>query len=143
MVTLTLPLYGMAPALSNCCVSRSVLRLWSAAALTSPKPETVPKANVRALHLLAPAPMKAGPTMAASDPTQQPTAPAALVERRTPSDGYRRATEAHRQAIRTFRVDPAIAEAVGRQTAAMRALSRRAFPEPVAEWNTSDGRRVG
>ncbi|MFF7146248.1 hypothetical protein ACFZB5_34595 [Streptomyces nodosus] len=30
------------------------------------------------------------------------------------------------------RVDPAIAEAVERQTAAMRELSRRAFPEPEA-----------
>ncbi|MFJ8697602.1 hypothetical protein [Streptomyces roseolilacinus] len=52
------------------------------------------------------------------------------MERHTPPDGYRRAIEAHRQAARTSRVDPAIAEAVERQTAAMRELSRRAFPEP-------------
>jgi hypothetical protein len=56
--------------------------------------------------------------------------PAAAVQRRTPPDGYRRAIEAHRQAARPSTVDPAIAEAVERQTAAMRALSRRAFPEP-------------
>ncbi|MFF4179547.1 hypothetical protein [Streptomyces sp. NPDC001750] len=52
------------------------------------------------------------------------------MERRTPPDGYRRAIEAHRQATRLSRTDPAIAEAVERQTAAMRELSRRAFPEP-------------
>ncbi|GHE94665.1 hypothetical protein GCM10018772_18400 [Streptomyces fumanus] len=54
----------------------------------------------------------------------------APVQRRTLPDGYRRAIMAHRQAVRPSRVDPAIAEAVDRQTAAMRELSRRAFPEP-------------
>ncbi|MGX1913570.1 hypothetical protein ACWIID_32725 [Streptomyces phaeochromogenes] len=52
------------------------------------------------------------------------------MERRTPPDGYRRAIEAHRQAAPPSRVDQGIAEAVERQTAAMRELSRRAFPEP-------------
>ncbi|MFL4909393.1 hypothetical protein ACJ6WF_40975 [Streptomyces sp. MMS24-I2-30] len=52
------------------------------------------------------------------------------MERRTPPDGYRRAIEAHRQAARTSRVDLHIAEAVERQTAAMRELCSRAFPEP-------------
>ncbi|QKZ18626.1 DciA family protein [Streptomyces chartreusis] len=103
---------------------------WSAPKLIAAANETVPKANVRALHVLVPAPMKADLTMAAADPAPQPTTSAAPVERRTPPDGYRRAIEAHRQAARTSRVDPAIAEAVERQTAAMRALSRRAFPEP-------------
>jgi hypothetical protein len=100
---------------------------WSAPKLIAAANETVPKANVRALHVLAPATVKAGPTTAAAAPAPQPTAP---VERRTPPDGYRRAIEAHRQAARTSGVDPAIAEAVERQTAAMRELSRRAFPEP-------------
>ncbi|MEW2134637.1 DUF721 domain-containing protein [Streptomyces sp. NPDC005435] len=103
---------------------------WSAPKLIAAANETVPKANVRALHVLAPAPIKAGPTTVAADPASQPTAPTAPVEPRTPPDGYRRAIEAHRQAARTSRVDPAIAEAVERQTAAMRELSRRAFPEP-------------
>ncbi|WP_308406125.1 hypothetical protein [Streptomyces naphthomycinicus] len=49
--------------------------------------------------------------------------PAAPVERRTPPEGYRRAIEAHRQAARPSLADPGIAEAVERQTAAMRALS--------------------
>ncbi|MYU23529.1 hypothetical protein [Streptomyces sp. SID8352] len=52
------------------------------------------------------------------------------MERRPPPDGYRRAIEAHRQAAPPSRVDPGIAEAVERQTRAMRELSRRAFPEP-------------
>ncbi|MFE2556549.1 DUF721 domain-containing protein [Streptomyces sp. NPDC059352] len=103
---------------------------WSAPKLIAAANETVRGANVRALHVLAPAPVKADPVAAAADPAPQPTAPAALVERRTPPDGYRRAIEAHRQAARTSRVDPAIAQAVERQTAVMRALSSRAFPEP-------------
>ncbi|MEU6672246.1 hypothetical protein [Streptomyces sp. NPDC046727] len=56
--------------------------------------------------------------------------PAAPAPRPAPSDGYRRAIEAHRQAAPPSRADPAIAQAVERQTAAMRELSRRAFPEP-------------
>ncbi|MBH1937832.1 DUF721 domain-containing protein [Streptomyces sp. AV19] len=104
---------------------------WSTPKLIAAANETVPKANVRALHILAPAPMKAGLPAAAADPAPQPTAPAAPVERRTPPDGYRRAIEAHREAARPSRVDPAIAAAVERQTAAMRELSRRAFPEPA------------
>ncbi|MYW47291.1 hypothetical protein [Streptomyces sp. SID161] len=47
-----------------------------------------------------------------------------------PAKGYCRAIEAHRQAARPSLADPGIAEAVERQTAAMRALNRRAFPEP-------------
>ncbi|MFH7340561.1 hypothetical protein [Streptomyces sp. KHY 26] len=70
-----------------------------------------------------------GPAAAAADPTP-PTVPATPAQRRTPPDGYRRAIEAHRQAARPSTVDPAVAEAVERQTAAMRELSRRAFPEP-------------
>ncbi|MFA0845491.1 DciA family protein [Streptomyces rochei] len=102
---------------------------WSAPKLVAAANEKVRGANVRTLHVLAPAPVKTGPATAADDPAPQ-TVPAAPVQRRTPPDGYRRAIEAHRQAVRPSRVDPAIAEAVERQTAAMRELSRRAFPEP-------------
>ncbi|MFF9403823.1 DUF721 domain-containing protein [Streptomyces sp. NPDC014744] len=105
---------------------------WIAPKLIAAANEKVPEANVRALYVLAPAPMRAGPTAAAADPAPQPATPAAPVQRRTPPDGYRRAIEAHRQDARPSRVDPAIAEAVERQTAAMRELSRRAFPEPDA-----------
>ncbi|MFB6990281.1 hypothetical protein ACFCZT_37740 [Streptomyces sp. NPDC056230] len=69
--------------------------------------------------------MKVGPATATVDPPPQPAAPAAPVERRTPPDGYRRAIEAHRQAAPPSRVDPGIAQAVERRTAAMRELSRR------------------
>ncbi|MEU7151267.1 DUF721 domain-containing protein [Streptomyces sp. NPDC045456] len=84
----------------------------------------VPDANVRALHGLAPAPVKRGPA------TTEAALPAVPVERRPSPDGYRRAIEAHRQAAPPSRVNPAIAKAMERQTKAMRELSRRAFPEP-------------
>jgi hypothetical protein len=103
---------------------------WIAPKLIAAANERVRDANVRALHVLAPAPVKAGPAMAAVDPIPQTAPPAVSVQRRTPPDGYRLAVEAHRQAARPSRVDPDIAEAVERQTAAMRELSRRAFPEP-------------
>ncbi|WP_374101880.1 DciA family protein [Streptomyces sp. MC1] len=103
---------------------------WSAPKLVAAANAKVRGANVRTLHVLAPAPVKAGPATATAAPTP-PTAPATPVQRRPPpDDGYRRAIEAHRQPVRPSRADPAIAEAVERQTAAMRELSRRAFPEP-------------
>ncbi|MGW2107649.1 DUF721 domain-containing protein [Streptomyces sp. NPDC001948] len=106
---------------------------WSAPKLIAAAKVRVPDANVRALHVLAPAPVKTGPiTTAAAAPAAapQPALPAVPVERLPPPDGYRRAIEAHRQAAPPSRVDPGIAEAVERQTKAMRELSRRAFPEP-------------
>ncbi|OEJ21786.1 hypothetical protein AR457_40850 [Streptomyces agglomeratus] len=103
---------------------------WSAPKLIAAANERVPNANVRALHILAPAPVKAGPATAATEPDPQPTAPAVPVQRQAPPEGYRLAVEAHRAAARPSRVDPGIAQAVERQTAAMRELSRRAFPEP-------------
>lgn len=48
--------------------------------------------------------------------------------RATALDGYRRALAAH-QEMAPSRVDTAIADAVERQKAAMRALSARAFPK--------------
>lgn len=105
---------------------------WSAPKLIAAANGRVPNANVRALHVLAPAPMKAGPATVVAEPAPKPTAPAATVERRTPPDGYRRALEAHRETVVPSRVDPGIAQAVERQNQAMRELSRRAFPEPPA-----------
>ncbi|MER6199958.1 hypothetical protein ABT234_21630 [Streptomyces sp. NPDC001586] len=58
------------------------------------------------------------------------TPPAAPVQRRTQPDGYRRAIEAHRAAAPPRQADSGIAEAVQRQSAAMRELILRAFPEP-------------
>ncbi|MEU6594089.1 hypothetical protein ABZ923_33595 [Streptomyces sp. NPDC046881] len=102
---------------------------WSAPKLVAAANEKVRGTNVRTLHVLAPAFVKAGPATATADPAPL-TVPAAPMQRRIPPDGYHRAIEAHRQAARPPRVDPAIAQAVERQTAAMRELSRRAFPEP-------------
>jgi pyruvate-formate lyase len=52
--------------------------------------------------------------------------------RDTASPGYQQALTAHQAVAPTRHVDPGIAEAVERQTRAMRELSRRAFPEPEA-----------
>jgi predicted nucleic acid-binding Zn ribbon protein len=83
---------------------------------------------VRALSILppgsvlAPEPADAGPAPAAA-----PTGPERT--RQTASDGYRRALAAHQAVAPPRRIDPAIAEAAERQMAAMRALSRKAFPD--------------
>ncbi|MFK0182375.1 DciA family protein [Streptomyces xanthochromogenes] len=82
---------------------------------------------VSALRILPPG---AVPMPDRTDVAPEQAVPAVPVERRPPPDGYRRAIEAHRQAAPPSRVDPGIAEAVERQTRAMRELSRRAFPEP-------------
>ncbi|MFF5188739.1 DUF721 domain-containing protein [Streptomyces sp. NPDC000345] len=103
---------------------------WSAPKLITAANAKVPDANVRTLHVLPPTPGKASPAKAAAAAGPQPTMPAMPSPRPAPPDGYHRAIEAHRQAAPPSRVDPAIAQAVERQTAALRALSRRAFPEP-------------
>ncbi|MCZ4101033.1 DciA family protein [Streptomyces sp. H39-C1] len=105
---------------------------WSAPKLIAAANAVVSGANVRAVHVLAPAPVKAGPDTAPAAPDPQPAGPPAPVQRRTPPDGYRRALEAHRQAAPPPRVDAGIAAALERQNAAMRELSRQAFPEPPA-----------
>ncbi|MFK0182164.1 DUF721 domain-containing protein [Streptomyces xanthochromogenes] len=104
---------------------------WSAPKLIAVANQRVQGANVRAVHVLAASAVKAGPgTTVAADPDPQPSAPTAPVPRRTPPEGYRRAIEAHRQVAVPSRVDSGIADAVERQTRAMRELSRRAFPDP-------------
>ncbi|MEV5567869.1 DUF721 domain-containing protein, partial [Streptomyces sp. NPDC052196] len=86
---------------------------------------------VRTLRILPP-----GALPAAQSPDAEPAAASApsgpVRVRETASDGYRRALAAHQEVVRPSRMDPGIAEAVERQTAAMRELSRRAFPEPPA-----------
>lgn len=83
---------------------------------------------VRALKILAPSTV---PTREPADSEPEPAAAPAgpPPTRETASDGYRRALAAHQEAAPPSRVDPHIAEAVERQTAATRELSRRAFPE--------------
>nr|WP_237532920.1 DciA family protein [Streptomyces sp. SID8352] len=83
---------------------------------------------VRALRILAPGTVAVPePSDAGPEPATAPAGPPRT--RETASDGYRRALAAHQEAAPPSRVDPHIAEAVERQTAAMREL-RRAFPEP-------------
>ncbi|MFI5726796.1 DciA family protein [Streptomyces cyaneofuscatus] len=69
---------------------------WSAPKLIAAANERVSGANVRALHVLAPAPVKAGPATAAAEVAPQPTAPVAPVQRPDPPEGYREAIAAHR-----------------------------------------------
>ncbi|MEU6053133.1 hypothetical protein ABZ829_22200 [Streptomyces xanthochromogenes] len=92
--------------------------------------EQVQGAKVRAVRVLAPASVKTDPATAAATSTTRPAPPVVPADRRPPPEGYRRAIEAHRKAFRPSQLDPAIAAAMERQTAAMRELSRRAFPAP-------------
>ncbi|GAA2523897.1 DciA family protein [Streptomyces longisporus] len=85
-----------------------------------------------AVHTIRVLPAGAAPAPPATKPTPAPAArPEALVQtRETKSAGYRKALAAHQSAAPPSRIDPGIAEAVDRQTRALRELSRRAFPDP-------------
>ncbi|MER8193504.1 hypothetical protein ABTY00_05990 [Streptomyces microflavus] len=74
-------------------------------------------ANVRTLHVLAPAPARAGPATAAAAPAPQPTAPAAPTQRVDPPQGYREAIAAHRATRNNTRqyTSPEIQAAAERQ----------------------------
>ncbi|MDL5206646.1 DciA family protein [Streptomyces sp. ALI-76-A] len=91
--------------------------------------ESAGRTVVRSLRILAPGAVPV-PEPADVDPEPEAAPAGPPRTRETASDGYRRALAAHQEAARPSRVDPHIAEAVERQTAAMRELSRRAFPEP-------------
>lgn len=103
---------------------------WSAPKLIAAVNKTVPDANVRTLHVLAPA-IKAGLATAAADQDPEPTAPTGAVRtRQTASAGYHQALAAHQTSRPERHVDPAIAEAIEAETRALREISRRAFPDP-------------
>ncbi|MGC4918605.1 DciA family protein [Streptomyces albogriseolus] len=71
------------------------------------------------------------PRPAAQTQATAPDAPPAPVKtREMASPGFHQALAAHQAVAPPSRIDPSIAEAVERQTAAMRALSLQAFPEP-------------
>ncbi|MFD6478937.1 DUF721 domain-containing protein [Streptomyces anulatus] len=108
---------------------------WSAPKLIATANERVRGANVRALHVLAPGPVKAGPATAAADPAPQPTAPAAPEQRAAPPMGYLEAVAAHRAAWNPTRqhTTPEI------QAAAERQLRER-LREPAE--NFADGRQA-
>ncbi|MFE0358789.1 DUF721 domain-containing protein [Streptomyces nigra] len=110
---------------------------WCARKLVTAANAKVQGANVRTLHVLAPAAGKAGPATAAAALDRQPAAPAGPVRtRETVSDGYCRALAAHREAMPPRLADPAIVQAVERQNRALRELSRQAFPKPDAVEDT-------
>ncbi|MEU0001840.1 DUF721 domain-containing protein [Streptomyces microflavus] len=107
---------------------------WSAPKLIAAANERVRGANVRALHVLPPAPVKPGPATAAAEVTPQPTAPTASVQRPDPPEGYREAIAAHRATwTRQQHTNPKI------QTATERQLRER-LREP--EDNFADGRQA-
>ncbi|MFE6288225.1 DUF721 domain-containing protein [Streptomyces sp. NPDC057877] len=89
--------------------------------------ESAGRTVVRGLRILAPGsvPVSEPDTVA---PATAPNGP--VKTRESASEGYRQALAAHQSVAPARRVDPGIAEAVERQTRAMRELSRRAFPEP-------------
>ncbi|MFE9769501.1 DciA family protein [Streptomyces sp. NPDC005808] len=86
---------------------------------------------VRTIRVLAvgsaPAPRTTQPAPATPATPEEP-----VKTRETASAGYHQALSAHQSAVPPSRIDPGIAEAVDRQTRAMRELSRRAFPVPTA-----------
>ncbi|WP_405504425.1 hypothetical protein [Streptomyces anulatus] len=88
-------------------------------------------ANIRSLHVLAPAPVEAGPATAAIQSVPQPTAPAAPMQRAGPPEGYREVIAAHRATWTTTRqhTRPKIQKAAERQ-----------LREP--EENFADGRQA-
>lgn len=85
---------------------------------------------IRTLRILAPGTVPVtGPSDADPKPAAAPAGPPRT--RKTASDGYRRELSTRRETAPPSRVASHIAETVERQTAAMRELSRRAFPEAV------------
>ncbi|MGW7230655.1 DciA family protein [Streptomyces cyaneofuscatus] len=108
---------------------------WSAPKLIAAANENVQGANVRALHVLAPAPAKAGPATAVAEPAPQSALPAAPMQRVDPPEGYREAIAAHRATWSTTRqhINPDI------QAAAERQLRER-LREPEEQF--ADGRQA-
>ncbi|MER5696105.1 DciA family protein [Streptomyces mirabilis] len=88
--------------------------------------ESAGRKVVRGLRILAPGSV---PATELADFTSISAAASTVPvrTRETASDGYRRALEAHSRTAPPHREDPAIAEAVERQTRALRELSERAF----------------
>lgn len=109
------------------------LRLISARIVTAAN-ESAGTGAVRSVRVLA---VGAAPTPPTAPP--MPNSPAAPGVPETPvktremaSPGFHQALAAHQAVTPAQRLDPGITKAVERQTRAMRALSRRAFPETEA-----------
>ncbi|MCZ0983749.1 DciA family protein [Streptomyces diastatochromogenes] len=85
---------------------------------------------VRSVRVLAVGTAPATHRPVPQNPAMPDTAAAPVKTRETASAGYHQALAAHRATTPPSRTEPTIAQAVERQTRAMRELSRRAFPEP-------------
>lgn len=106
------------------------LRLITARIVTTAN-QTVGTDAVRTVRVL-PAGTVPTPRTAEYAPKAAAAPEAPVKTRDAASPGYHEALAAHQAVTPAPRVDAGIAEAVERQTRAMRELSRRAFPEPEA-----------
>ncbi|MYZ34413.1 MULTISPECIES: DciA family protein [unclassified Streptomyces] len=99
------------------------------AQITATANSTVGTDTVRTVRILpaghAPAPRTTPKAPAVADAPQAP-----VKTREMASPGFHQALAAHQAVTPPSRIDPSITEAVKRQTAALRALSLQAFPEP-------------
>ncbi|MEU7384146.1 MULTISPECIES: DciA family protein [unclassified Streptomyces] len=96
-----------------------------AAANESARTDAVRSVRVLAVGAAPRTDRPASQAPAASDVSKAP-----VKTREMTSPGFHQALAAHQAVTPPSRIDPSIAEAVERQTKAMRALSLRAFPEP-------------
>lgn len=85
---------------------------------------------VRSVRVLPPGAAPTPRTAPKSPAAGRDAPPAPVKTRETASPGFHQALAAHQAVAPPRRIDPSIAQAVERQTTAMRALSARAFPEP-------------
>ncbi|WP_435611056.1 DUF721 domain-containing protein [Streptomyces sp. C10-9-1] len=106
---------------------------WIAPRLIAAANSAVPEANVRAVHVLAPAARTTTTAMssaAVDDPAPQRAVPAGPERtRESASDGYHRALAAHRAVAPPRQEDSALAAAVVRQEQVRRELAATAFPD--------------
>ncbi|WP_233157556.1 DciA family protein [Amycolatopsis sp. KNN50.9b] len=105
---------------------------WKAPKLIAAANERVSGANVRSIHVLAPATAKAGPATAAAEPDPQPAASTGPVRtRETASDGYHRALAAHRKAAHyAWRTRASLRPWTGRPGRCARSASVRFLSRP-------------
>ncbi|MFI1360918.1 DciA family protein [Streptomyces sp. NPDC020898] len=101
------------------------LRLISAQIIATAN-QTVGTRAVRGVRVLA---VGAAPAPRVTEPIPAAATQAPVKTRDMASPGYQQALTAHQAVAPAQRVAPGIAEAVERQTRAMRELSRRAFPD--------------
>lgn len=107
------------------------LRLISARIVAAAN-DAVSTQAVRTVRVLAVGATFPAPREGVAVPTAAVAPDAPVKTRDMAPPGFHQALAAHQAVTSAQRLDPGIAEAVERQTRAMRELSRRAFPEPEA-----------